>query len=72
VRPCGDIGVDQEAEQEVRRLTRFYGGLSLARQIRLIVEDQLDVLPGLLLKGGDGLPDRLILLGIEALLPPDD
>ena len=35
-------------------------------------EDELDLLAGLLLEGGDDLPDRRVLLGVEALLPPDD
>ena len=33
--------------------------------------DELDLLAGLLLEGGDDLRDRLVLLGVEALLPPD-
>ena len=30
----------------------------------LWMEDQLDLLPGRVLEGGDGLPDRLVFLGI--------
>ena len=36
--------------------------------LRRLVE--LDLLAGLLLEGGDDLPDRRVLLGVEALLPP--
>ena len=35
------------------------------------MEDELDLLAGLLLEGGDDLPDRRVLLGVESLLPPD-
>ena len=31
---------------------------------------ELDLLAALLLKGGDDFPDRLVLLGVEPLLPP--
>ena len=34
------------------------------------MEDELDLLAGLLLEGGDDLPDRLVLLGVVPLLPP--
>ena len=34
------------------------------------MENELDLLAGLLLEGGDGLPDRLVLLGVVPLLPP--
>jgi hypothetical protein len=34
--------------------------------------DELDLLAGLVLEGGDNLPDRPVLLGVEALLLPDD
>ena len=34
--------------------------------------DELDLLAGLLLEGGDDLRDRRVLLGVEPLLPPDD
>ena len=36
------------------------------------MEDELDLLAGLLLEGRDDLPDRRVLLGVVALLPPDD
>jgi hypothetical protein len=71
VGPRVDLGVDLEAEQEVGRLPRLDCGLNLVRQIGLLVKDQLDLLAGLLLERGDGLPNGLILVGIEALLPPD-
>jgi hypothetical protein len=35
------------------------------------MEDQLDLFASLLLEGGDDLPDRLLLLGVVALIPPD-
>ena len=34
------------------------------------MEGELDLLAGLLLEGGDDLPDRLVLLGVVALIPP--
>ena len=34
------------------------------------MEDELDLLAGLLLEGGDDLLDRLVLLGVVALIPP--
>ena len=34
------------------------------------MEDELDLLAGLLLEGGDDLPERRLLLGVEALFPP--
>ena len=34
------------------------------------MEDELDVLAGFLLKGGDDLPDRLVLLVLIPFLPP--
>jgi hypothetical protein len=36
------------------------------------MEDQLDLLAGFLLEGGDDLPDRIVFLGVVALVPPDD
>ena len=33
---------------------------------------ELDPLAALLLKGGDQLPERLVLLSVESLGPPDD
>ena len=34
------------------------------------MENELDLLAGLLLEGGDDLPDRRVLLGVVPLLPP--
>jgi hypothetical protein len=34
--------------------------------------DELDLLAGLLLEGGDDLRDRLVLLWVKTLLSPDD
>ena len=34
------------------------------------MEDELDPFAAVLLEGGHDLPDRLILLGVEPLLPP--
>ena len=42
----------------------------LAPHVILRWLDELDLLAGLLLEGGDDLPDRLVLLGVAALLPP--
>ena len=36
------------------------------------MKDQLDLLAGVLLEGGDDLPDRLVLLRVLALIPPHD
>jgi hypothetical protein len=36
------------------------------------MEGELDLLAGLLLERGNDLPERHILLGMEALIPPDD
>ena len=36
------------------------------------MEDQLDLLAGVLAEGGDDLLDRLVLLGVIALVPPHD
>jgi hypothetical protein len=38
--------------------------------LRLWMEDELDLLAGLLLEGGDDLLDRLALLRVIALIPP--
>ena len=37
-----------------------------------LIEDELDLVAGLLLEGDDGLADRLVLPGVPAILPPDD
>jgi hypothetical protein len=34
------------------------------------MEDQLDLLAGLLFEGGDDLPGRLVFLRVVALIPP--
>lgn len=36
------------------------------------MEDELDLLAGLLLGGGNDLPDRLVLLRVVAFISPDD
>jgi hypothetical protein len=36
------------------------------------MEDQLDLLAGILLECGDELPDRIVFLGVVALIPPRD
>ena len=41
-------------------------------KLLLGMEDKLDPLAGLLLEGRDDLPDRLVLLGGVALVPPHD
>jgi hypothetical protein len=48
------------------------GRLDLVRDLGLRVEGELDLLAGLLLERGDDLPDRLVLLGVVAFLPPHD
>ena len=44
--------------------------MGLVEHLVLCGLDELDLLAGLLLEGGDDLRDRLVLLGVEALLPP--
>jgi hypothetical protein len=44
----------------------------LIEHVVLWVLDELDLFSGLLLECGDDLDDRLIRLGVKALLPPHD
>jgi hypothetical protein len=64
--------VKKIAEGEVRRLAGLERRIDRLWMLRLWMEDQLDLLAGLLLEGGDDLLDRLLLLGVVALVPPDD
>ena len=68
--PLADVVVQAEAEGEVGRLAGLERRHDLVRKLLLWMEDELDLLAGLLLEGGDDLPDRLVLLGVVALLPP--
>jgi hypothetical protein len=56
---------------EVRRLPGCKRRLEFAEDFLLPWLDELDVLAGFLLEGGNDIGDRFVLLGIEALLPPD-
>jgi hypothetical protein len=58
------------AEGEVGRRARRECRRDLAWKLTLWAQDELDLLPGLLLEGGDDLSDRLVLLRIIALVPP--
>jgi hypothetical protein len=40
------------------------------RELLLWIEAELNLLADFLFEGGDDLPDRLVLLGVEPLLPP--
>jgi hypothetical protein len=46
--------------------------LGLVEDLVLLEPNQLDLLAGLLLEGGDDLGDRLVLLWVKTLLSPDD
>ena len=70
--PLSDIVVKNEAEGEVGRLAGLERRRDRRRMLVPWMEDQLDLLAGLLLEGGDDLLDRLVLLGVVALLPPHD
>jgi hypothetical protein len=60
------------AEGEVGRLARLERGRYLIEHLILCGLHEVDLLAGLLLEGGDDLPDRFVFLGIEPLLPPHD
>ena len=45
---------------------------AFSRRLTLRGLNELDLLAGLLLEGGDDLLDRRVLLLVEALVPPDD
>ena len=61
-----------DAEGEVGRLSGLDRRHELVRKLLLGMEDELDLLAGLLLEGRDDLPDRLVLLGVVAFIPPHD
>src|SRR5512132_4439575 len=61
----------------MRRLKAKSGGWSaasaarsLSGALRRVMEDEFDLLTRILLEGGDDLPERRHLLGIEPALPP--
>ena len=72
ISPPGDLAFAVGAEQEVRGLPRLERRLGPIEHLILRGLDELDLLAGLLLKGRDDLPDCRVLLGVVALLPPDD
>ena len=47
-----------------RRVSRYFDGVGI-EQVQ-----ELDLLAGFLLEGGDDLRDRLVLLRVEPFLPP--
>jgi hypothetical protein len=70
VGPPGDP-ITEGAAQEVGRLAGGQRRLGFGKDLLLRGLDDLDLFAGLLLEGRDDLADRLFLLWVEALLPPD-
>jgi hypothetical protein len=70
--PWSDMVVKIVAEGEVRRLAGLERRIDRLWMLVPWMQDQLDLLAGLLLEGGDDLPDRLVLLRVVALIPPHD
>ena len=68
--PFHEVEANAKVESEVGRLAGLERRQKLVRSLRRVMEDELDLLAGLLLEGGDDLPERRVLLGVEALLPP--
>jgi hypothetical protein len=66
------VVVRVDAEQEIGRLSGRNRGDDLGFDVVVRRQIELDLLPAMLLEGGDDLPDRRILLGVEALLPQHD
>jgi hypothetical protein len=67
----GEAGGPPEPPQEVGRPPRLQRGGDVGLcSVRL--PHEFNVLAGLRLEGGDKLCDRLVLLGVPPLLPPDD
>jgi hypothetical protein len=62
----------EDAEDEVRRLSRLDRRHDLVRKLLFGMQNELDLLAGLPLEGGDDLPDRVVLLRVVALIPPHD
>src|SRR3954466_8968691 len=70
--PLIDLGIDHREDEVGEAAAGLERGQKSAQEFLLRAEDKLDSLARLLLEGGDGLADRLVLLGVDALLPPDD
>jgi hypothetical protein len=68
--PFRDVVGHNRAERKVGRSARRQRRLELLREFRLLIEDEFDMLTAVLLEGRDGLPDRLVLLRVEPLIPP--
>jgi hypothetical protein len=68
--PFRDVTAKTGAEGEVGRLARLERGRHLVEHLILCGLHEIDLLAGLLLEGGDDLPDRFVLLGIKPLFPP--
>jgi hypothetical protein len=62
----------EDAEGEVGRLTGLDRRYELVRKLLLGMEDVVYLFARILLDGGDDLPDRLVILGVVAFIPPDD
>jgi hypothetical protein len=60
----------ERAEKEVGRLPSFERRLGLVLHLDNRMRNEFDVLAGLLLERGDDLRERLVLAGVEPLLPP--
>jgi hypothetical protein len=62
----GDNGEDEVG----RGPPGFDRGQCIVAKLLVLFENELDLLIGLLLEGGNDLPDRLVLLVVLSLLPP--
>jgi hypothetical protein len=69
--PLRNIGDQPIAESEVGRPTGLERRLDLFRKLLPRIEAKFGVLAAVLLEGRDDLCDRFVLLGLNALLPPD-
>jgi hypothetical protein len=64
------LDVDHGKDEVGGRPLGFDRGQCVVAQLRLLFEDELNLLTGLLLERSDDLPDRLVLLLVLPLLPP--
>jgi hypothetical protein len=69
--PPREIGTEQDTVGEVGRAAGLERRHDLARKFVNRVRDELYLVAGPLLEGDDDLLQRLVLLRIEPLLPPD-
>ena len=68
--PFRDIARNAYPERDVGRSASLQRQLELFWELRLLIENELDLLAAPLLESGDGLRDRRVLLGMVSLLPP--